>query len=294
MIEHVAVVDTDGTIVYVNRPWAEFCVDNDGPSSIDWEGVNYLDVCERAASNGDEYGRLAAKGLQLLASGAETQYTLEYPCHGPNEQRWFMVQMTPLTVGVRDYIVVSHHNITQRKLAEQRADALARTDGLVGIANRTHLDEFLHREWRRAMRTGHELSFLLLDIDEFKPFNDHYGHPAGDDCLRRVGTAVSALHHRATDLVARYGGEEFAVVLADSDEARAATCAERVIEAVRDLQIAHEYSQAAPVVTVSVGVATMVPGPRSDESTILEAADDVLYEAKSAGRNCYRVAATDR
>ncbi len=204
-----------------------------------------------------------------------------------------MAQMTPLSLGGRDYIVISHHDITQRKLAEQRAEALARTDGLVGIPNRTHLDEVLRLEWRRAMRTGRQMSALMLDIDEFKPFNDHYGHVAGDECLRRVGAAVSASHRRATDLVARYGGEEFVIVLTDSGTEQAVACAERVLDTVRGLKIVHEHSTVAPIVTVSVGVATMVPEPGSDESTILEAADAALYEAKAVGRDCYRVAATD-
>lgn len=294
MSEHVAVVDVEGVIVYVNRPWNDFCIRNGGPSGIRWEGINYLAVCEQAASNGDEFGAMAVEGLRRLARGTDSQYALEYPCHEPGQQRWFMAQMTPLSVGGRDYIVISHHDITQRKLAEEKAEALARTDGLVGIPNRTHLDEFLDREWKRAMRTGRKLSVLLLDIDAFKPFNDHYGHAAGDGCLQRVGVAVDALHRRETDLVARYGGEEFVIVLAESDADQAAACAERVLETVRELKIVHEYSTAAPVVTVSIGVATMVPAAGSGESAILEAADAALYEAKAAGRDCYRVAEIDQ
>lgn len=294
MSEHVAVVDMDGVIVYVNRPWSDFCVRNDGPSSIRWQGMNYRAVCEQAAADGDEFGAMAVEGLRRLTTGTDSEYALEYPCHEPDQQRWFMAQMTPLSVRGRDYIVISHHDITQRKLAEQKADALARTDGLVGIPNRTHLDEFLGREWKRAMRAGRELSVLLLDIDAFKPFNDHYGHAAGDDCLQRVGAAVHALHRRETDLVARYGGEEFVVVLAESDADQAIACAERVLATVRELKIVHEHSTAAPVVTVSIGVATMVPAEGTDESTILEAADAALYEAKAAGRDCYRVAEGDQ
>lgn len=294
MSEHIVVIDPDGAIRYVNRPWLSYCADNDGPDGIDWTSVNYLDVCVRAEAAGDTYGRLAREGIEHLATGAETEYALEYPCHSPDEQRWFMARMTLLEVADRKYLVISHHDITQRKLAEDRAEALARTDSLTGVANRKQLDECLGQEWKRAMRNEIELSVLLLDIDAFKPFNDHYGHQAGDDCLRRVAEAVQSMHRRAGELVARYGGEEFLVIMGDSNGEQAEASAQRILETVRELAIPHEYSNVTSVVTVSIGVATMVPGKGDDEAVIIRAADKALYAAKEGGRNRYRVAGDTR
>lgn len=294
MSEHIAVIDPHGAIRYVNRPWLSFCAANDGPKSIDWTSVNYLDVCARAEAAGDEYGRLAREGIEHLAHGIEPEYALEYPCHSPEEQRWFMARMTRLEVAGCRYIVISHHDITQRKLVEERAEQLARTDPLTGVANRKQLDEFLGQEWKRAMRSRKELSVLLLDIDAFKLFNDHYGHQAGDDCLRRIAAALRSTHRRAAELVARYGGEEFLVVMGDASGEHAEAGAQRTLETVRGLAIPHEYSDIASIVTVSVGVATMVPDKASAEAVIVRAADEALYAAKEDGGDQYRVAVDAR
>ncbi len=158
-------------------------------------------------------------------------------------------------------------------------------DGLTGIGNRRCLDEFLFREWRRARRKHTPLSLLLLDVDFFKPYNDHYGHTQGDDCLRQVATAIQGLVHRPADLAARYGGEEFAIVLPDTEPAGAYIMAERVRAAVMGRGIAHETSLVAPVITVSVGVAAYDPAVDLAPDDLLRRADQKLYAAKRAGRN---------
>jgi len=293
MTEHIVVVDAGGAIHYVNRPWLRFYEANDGPAERDWSDFNYLDICDAAAADGDEYGRRAREGIEALAAGTTSEYTLEYPCHSPHESRWFLAHMTRVDTGEREYIVISHHNITQRRLAEEKAEALARTDGLTGVANRKHLDQFLDREWRRALRAGESLSVLLLDIDFFKPFNDHYGHQAGDECLRRVGGALQQTLRRATDLVARYGGEEFILVLGQSSAVEAENNAQRVLTAVRALAIPHEFSAAATVVTASIGVATQSPRVGTAPSGLIQLADDALYRAKEAGRDRFVVAPAD-
>ncbi len=293
MTEHVVVVDVHGAIHYVNRPWVQFCAANDGPGDIDWTAFNYLDVCDAAARDGDVYGRLAREGIEALAAGRTTEYSLEYPCDRPEEPRWFLAHMTALEMEDGRYIVISHHDITQRKLAEEKADALARTDGLTGVANRTHFEEFLDQQWRRALRSGDALSVLLLDVDFFKPFNDHYGHQAGDECLRRVAAALQGVAERASDLVARYGGEEFVIVLGQSSVADAHANAQRSLDAIRDLAIDHEYSDVAGVITVSIGVVTAVPRYGDDVSSLILAADEALYQAKNEGRDRVRVASSE-
>ena len=171
----------------------------------------------------------------------------------------------------------------------QRA-TLALVDGLTGIANRRQLDAELDRECRRGSRSGAPLSLVLLDIDGFKAFNDRYGHPAGDDCLRQVAAALADVPRRAADLVARYGGEEFAMVLPEIDAAGAERIAEAARATIEALAIPHATSVAAPVVTVSAGAATRWPIRGGSAMALVAAADRALYLAKRQGRNRVQVA----
>jgi diguanylate cyclase (GGDEF)-like protein/PAS domain S-box-containing protein len=173
----------------------------------------------------------------------------------------------------------------------QRA-TLALVDGLTGIANRRRLDGELEREWRRGSRSRAPLSLVLLDVDIFKSFNDLYGHPAGDDCLRQVAAALADVPRRAADLVARYGGEEFAMVLPDLDAVGARQLAEAARARIEALAIAHAGSAVAPVVTVSAGTATRYPGRGGSAAALIAAADRALYVAKRKGRNRVQAAPT--
>ncbi|HUS67335.1 MAG TPA: diguanylate cyclase [Kofleriaceae bacterium] len=179
-----------------------------------------------------------------------------------------------------------------RQLAEKNAilEALSSLDGLTGIANRRRFDEALQTEWRRGRREGTELSLLLIDVDFFKRYNDHYGHLAGDDCLRRVAAALRDSAHRAADLVARYGGEEFVILMGHTDAPGAAQVAETARRAIEELAIAHARSDAASVVTISLGSATLTPGNDFEGETLIKLADGALYQAKKDGRNRHRAA----
>jgi diguanylate cyclase (GGDEF)-like protein len=163
------------------------------------------------------------------------------------------------------------------------AETRAHTDALTGLPNRRRLAEVLSAEWSRALRPKTPLAVGMIDIDHFKGYNDHYGHPAGDRCLRLVATTLAG-HVRGTDHTARYGGEEFAVVLPDTDLVRARVVAERVRAAVEALDEPHA---AAPrgFVTVSIGVAAVVPTSTGSADELMRSADAHLYEAKRAGRN---------
>ena len=162
---------------------------------------------------------------------------------------------------------------------------LSLVDGLTGIGNRRRFDEFLVREWRRSRRARTPLALVLLDVDYFKAFNDHYGHAAGDDCLREVAATLAMLVRRPGDLCARYGGEEFAAILPHTDLAGARILADRIREAVLALEIPHEGSVVSPYVTVSIGIAASDPSAAEEPDDLLRDADRRLYEAKSAGRN---------
>jgi diguanylate cyclase (GGDEF)-like protein len=173
--------------------------------------------------------------------------------------------------------------------ANRALEALALRDGLTGLANRRGFDAQLAEEWRRAGRQRFPIALVLFDIDCFKLFNDCYGHLAGDDCLRQVCDAVVALARRPGDFAARYGGEELAVLLPGTDDAGAALIAEQMRAAVERLGIRHLGSREG-VVTISAGVAALVPaGGGEKPHDLVAAADCALYQAKTAGRNRVRV-----
>ena len=166
----------------------------------------------------------------------------------------------------------------------QQLRALALQDGLTGIGNRRHFDECLAAEVRRARRMRSQVALLMIDVDHFKAFNDRFGHPQGDACLRNVAGAIAALATRPGDLVARYGGEEFAVLLPDTDLAGAVALGEAIRVAVAGLHRGH--CTPGNLVTISVGGAALRPGREDDAgAALVQAADAALYEAKVGGRN---------
>ncbi len=167
---------------------------------------------------------------------------------------------------------------------------LSAQDGLTGLANRRHFDENFSAEWRRAMRDRQPLSVVMADIDHFKLYNDHYGHQGGDDCLRQVAAIIGQVVRRPGDIAARYGGEEFVLVLPDTPLEGGIKIAEEVAAAVRTLKLPHEKSPVVPYVTLSMGVACMVPDRSKEMKELIERADRALYAAKRQGRNRVKAA----
>lgn len=162
---------------------------------------------------------------------------------------------------------------------------LARFDQLTGLANRRHFDETLAGEWQRALRQGGDVALIIFDVDQFKRYNDHFGHPGGDACLRRLAAAARELVHRPSDLVVRMGGEEFAVLLPSTPAAGANAIAEMLRQAVENLRLPHAPDATHAVVTISAGVASLRPDSGLHFDELVKAADAALYEAKDAGRN---------
>ena len=179
-------------------------------------------------------------------------------------------------------------DITELRRYWDMLENLSTTDGLTDLPNRRRFDEFLNREWRRAMRDQSLLSLILLDIDFFKEFNDHYGHLAGDDCLRQVAAVLREVVQRPGDLAARYGGEEFACVLPDTDSSGAVTLAYKIRERMAEVNIPHFFSSVADRLTLSFGVAALVPGKGQSPADLIRLADSLLYAAKKGGRNQVR------
>ena len=169
--------------------------------------------------------------------------------------------------------------------ANRQLKRLTLVDGLTGIANRRYFDEFLEKEWQRNMRDNKPVSLIMGDIDFFKNFNDTYGHPAGDDCLVQIAAILNNIAKRPGDLAARYGGEEFAVILSGTDLKPASALAEKAHKQLSNIGIPHSDSQVADYVTLSLGVASIIPKYGTKSSDLIKAADEALYKAKNCGRN---------
>jgi diguanylate cyclase (GGDEF)-like protein len=187
-------------------------------------------------------------------------------------------------IEIRD---VSNAADRERRLLDHAESLRARSyvDGLTGIANRRHFDVALDRELRRAQRNGGALALLLMDIDSFKAYNDHFGHQEGDACLSTVAQALAAMCKRPADVAARYGGEEFAAILPDTTPEQARAHANAIREHVASLQLPHAPAALRPYVTLSIGVASFEPGRLDEPAQLIEAADKALYAAKRGGRD---------
>lgn len=171
------------------------------------------------------------------------------------------------------------------ELANEELERLATIDGLTGIANRRHLDITLAKEFARAQRDNQPLTFIIADIDFFKKYNDHYGHIQGDDCLKSIASILKNTLRRSHELVARYGGEEFCMLLPNTDIQNAALVAERLVKAVRSLEIRHAGIDQHAIVTMSFGVVSMIPDKKLTVKSLMLQADEKLYQAKENGRD---------
>ncbi|MBU1690238.1 MAG: GGDEF domain-containing protein [Gammaproteobacteria bacterium] len=167
-------------------------------------------------------------------------------------------------------------------------ERISSLDGLTGVANRRSLDTALNKEWLRAQRSKTEVSLLMIDIDFFKLYNDHFGHQAGDDCLKIVAVKIAQLVTRPGDLLARYGGEEFAVLLPGTSSEGATSVATHILDAVAALNIHHPKSTISNIVTLSIGICTLLPSDELSPHHLIGFADEALYQAKAAGRNQIR------
>lgn len=283
--DHIIVIDAAGDIQYANQKWSA-CSDDHAPT-VDsaWRGANYLDECDKAAAMSDGFGAEAGAGIRSVIEQQEDVFYFEYPCHSPEQKRWFMMRVSPFCLKEARYFVIAHKDITERKLAEEMAISLARMDGLTQIPNRRAFDEFLQQEWKRCARLKKPMSLAILDLDYFKLLNDRCGHQAGDDSLIKVAQLLKNFASRPGDICARYGGEEFAIAWADTSLEQAKRLAARLLKEIAQLHIPNSDSSAASYLTASIGLAEVFPSRKTDESQLISKADKMLYQAKEKGRN---------
>ena len=194
----------------------------------------------------------------------------------------------------RSYINLLQRDAAYRALRESQQQLqqsnfelqrLTNTDGLTGIANRRYFDDYLSAEWRRAKREQLQLSMLIIDVDNFKLYNDSYGHVAGDDALKQIARTIESGTMRPADMSARFGGEEFAVILPATDAQGALASAQKICADIESLHLAHAGSVISEWMTVSIGAATLVPQQNEEPIQLIKLADQCLYRAKQAGKN---------
>lgn len=182
-----------------------------------------------------------------------------------------------------------HNELNQKNLqlenANKQLERISLQDGLTGLSNRRSFDQILEKEWQRMLRNKSPLSLIMIDIDFFKEFNDNDGHLAGDDCIRSVARALEQCIGRASDVAARYGGDEFALILPESSSSGAHIVAQAIQSSLQKMTIAHQASEVGELVTLSFGVATMIPHDSSSPKFLLDLADKALYTSKENGRN---------
>jgi diguanylate cyclase (GGDEF)-like protein len=281
--EQIAVIDQEGNILDVNLAWQNFGVENGLPSGYTCVGHNYLEALSDSAATGDSSAGEALQGIEGVLAGKRAFFDFEYPCHSPDKKRWFTMRVTALH-GDRSggLFVISHHNITQRKLAEERIEELAMRDPLTGLGNRRAFHLFLNKEIRRSIRNRTSIGLALIDVDYFKNYNDEFGHAAGDQCLTNVGLILLAHARRPSDLAARIGGDEFALILGNTGPEMAREVAESILKEINGLKMVFCGTKQ---VTVSIGLLSMVPHEQQNEDFLFQKADKALYRAKSGGRN---------
>ncbi|MER8846233.1 diguanylate cyclase [Mesorhizobium australicum] len=285
MADGLVMFDPDGRLVLCNAQYRAMF-----PKTADMRvpGADYRDILRASAQRGEAItppdeveGWIAGiMASQKLVSQRQVRLA---------DGRWLDVRTRPTgdggSLSVFSDITEAKQVETELLALNEKLNLLAHRDGLTELWTRRAFDEALAREFSRARRNAAPLSLVIIDVDWFKRFNDHYGHPAGDECLRAVSRCIQATARRPADAAARYGGEEFALVLPETDARGAFVIAETLRSKVRDLAMAHAGSEKS-IVTVSIGVSTLdADGATMEIADLLRRADDALYGAKAAGRD---------
>ena len=280
--DHIAVLDKSGVIVYVNKSWIEFGLNNGLSIQKEWLGVNYIENCK---INIDDGNTPLADIIQGVLDNKRSDYYFEYPCHSDTEQRWFLMRVTRFFSENELFIIIAHSNITERKLAEEQVIRLSQNDSLTGLANRRYFDDFFDSEWKRCTRSEMPISLAMIDIDYFKLLNDFSGHRAGDKCLKEISVILKNYTKRPTDICSRYGGDEFMIVYGNTAQDESLVLMLKLMDEIRKLEIPNPNSPINNTISVSIGLVTTYPDVDSNIEELIQASDRLLYKAKEGGRN---------
>jgi two-component system, cell cycle response regulator len=229
--------------------------------------------------------QLFDKFVEVVETGAFLEQDIYFPMENSDWYHFVAVKLGDgFAITVRD---ISNRKKMELELQEanEKLKLIANIDGLTQIANRRRFDAYLASEWQRHLREKQPLALILIDIDYFKRYNDHYGHQAGDDCLIEVAQTIVKIPQRSSDLVCRYGGEEFAVILPHTDSLGGFTVAEEIRQAIATVKIPHLKSEISDYITLSLGVASIIPTIELKPEDLIAQTDQALYEAKNQGRN---------
>ena len=288
----LAIYDPQDRLVVVNREATEINLYRGGYQDL--IGQTYESLIRRSLKRGeipDALGREEEWLRQRLAGRGKLFKPLLRPT---SDGRWMHFYEIGTPSGC---LVMARLDVTElvlKSLALERnneqLEHLSTTDGLTGLANRRSFDQRLQSEWQRSTRSQQPLSLLLIDIDHFKRYNDHYGHLAGDACLRQMAGILYDCAQRSGELVARYGGEEFALLLPGANAEHASVVAQRCMDELANAKIIHANSPVAAWLTCSIGVATVVASQDQVPESLVRYADEALYRVKSAGRARFYVA----
>jgi diguanylate cyclase (GGDEF)-like protein len=285
IIDNIAVTDQSGTIVFVNKSWIEFGLRNGIPETKNWIGSNYFRVCSPTINNQDTQCLDIIDGFRKILNYQQKEVHFEYPCHSPQEKRWFLMRITSFQLKDQRFIVMSHTDITQRKLAQEHIIHISHVDDLTKLYNRRYFNEFFTNEWKRCIRGQNPISLALADIDYFKRLNDTFGHNAGDGCLKTISEIMERHTQRPSDLCARYGGDEFVILHGNSTLDESMTPIKKLANEITKCEIPNPESPIRSFVSVSIGLATTFPKANSNKEDFIKAADKLLYSAKQLGRN---------
>lgn len=291
---HVAVLDIQGNILAVNKAWRDFAFGNLGADTKAYQGWNYLRVCDSATGNCSTEAAMVASGIRKVIAKACETFELEYPCHSPEHKRWFYMRTASFEEHGKRHIVVSHENITERKLAQLEIQRSAETDLLTGLANRAVMLSRIDMAAERYTKHPDDLfAVYFLDFDRFKLINDSLGHEAGDDLLKQIAlrmtraldpSVLGRFAPGAQATIARFGGDEFVILLEDLTDTNQ-------VDAIGDhllASLSEPYVMGTHVVvsTASIGISTPEMGESKAEELIRNA-DIAMYAAKQQGKACY-------
>lgn len=279
---HIALLNAQGVIVAVNTAWREFGLAN-GLEGGDGVGQDYLAVCETPHEEADDIPRQAANGIRAVMNGTSTSFTLEYCCHAPTQERWFVMTVMPMAGELPNGVLVMHENITERNEARRRLQHLAYYDSVTGLPNRVLFYESLSRTLTQAQANDWTIGVLFIDLDHFKNVNDTLGHGIGDELLYQFSLRLKQCV-RMRDIVGRLGGDEFALILIGLKAAQNAALVAKKIQGV--LEAPFDIHGNEVRLSASIGI-TSYPADASDPETLIKYADTAMYRAKQAGRNTF-------